>query len=158
MTPEEERQLDAEADAYQAEADEQVLVDEARRQAVDSDPRVIALVDAARQAFVAHGKHEIAEAFCALENAQAPFRIGAQPARPRKSPEQHIGWWASVLTCEPIGDPIDEMAQRVAAQLRMAAKQLPTASRFVFLDVLAGELGRFADEVRAETHDEGEPR
>lgn len=115
MTPEEERQLDAEAEAYQAEADE------------------------AR-------KHE----GCRMESDALRARVmeleGMDPFERVRDCVQSV--------VSPTTADVEECAQRLSAQVRMAAKVLPTASRFVFLDVLAGELGRFADEVREETHDE----
>ena len=61
------------------------------------------------------------------------------------------------LVSPPTADST-ELAQLIAANIRMGAKVLPTASRFVFLDVLAGELDRFADEVREDTHDQEPPQ
>jgi len=119
MTPEEERQLDAEADAYQAEADE------------------------AR-------KHE----GCRMESDALRARVAELEGM---DPYERIRDYAQTLIA-PRTANVQEQAQLIAANLNRASKILPTASWFVSLDVLAGELGRFADEVREETHDEGEPR
>lgn len=111
--------LDAEADAYQAQADQ-------------------------------NRTHE----GCRMESDALRARVLELEGL---DPYERIRDYAQTLIT-PRTANVQEQAQLIAANLRMASKVLPTASRYVFLDVLAGELGRFADEVREETHDEGEPR
>jgi len=128
MTPEEERQLDAEADAYQAEADEIRLHEACRAEADALKARLNAV------------------------ESMNPYE------RVRDCVERVLAYNMGPQVPSLITSHSHVEAQLIAASLNRASKVLPTASRFVFLDVLAGELGRFADEVRAETHDEGEPR
>lgn len=153
------RQLEAEADAHQADADAQ----RERDRIVNSDPRVLRLIAAARD-LIDSRKHYDGEDFVQvevvdvsalieLEEAQARFRIGyLEPCNPR--PPTDLIRNAVEAIVRPSDGKIDESATTVGVAIAQAARCLPTASRFVFLDVLAGALGQHADEVREETREE----
>ena len=153
MTPEEERQLDAEADAYQAEADEA----NRRDAVVFTDPRVVHLIQCVRAVVDSRQMYDgddFAQVECvdtgallAMEDAHHCFRMGSLPPLPRRGPYEHIEHWAEILTLPP-ADSVLDTAQGIAEALRRGSKHLPTASRFCFLDALAGELGRMAEAVR----------
>ena len=153
MTNDELKALDAEADAYQAEADEA----NRRDAVVFADPRVVHLIQCVRAVVDSRQMYDgddFAQVECvdtgallAMEDAHHCFRIGTLPPLPRRGPCEHIEHWTEILTLPP-ADSVVDTAQNVAEALCRGAKHLPTASRFCFLETLAGELGRMADAVR----------
>ena len=153
MTNDELRALEAEAEACQAEADAHRRQDEA----VFRDHRVIGLIQCvravldSRQRYGGDDLHQVecvdTGALLAMESAQGCFCIGNLPPLPRRGPYEHIEHWAEILTLPP-ADSVVDTAQGIAEALRRGSKHLPTASRFCFLEALAGELGRMAEAVR----------